>query len=378
VEKRLKILFLDFEIPYLLEDISHPIGGSCIRMFTFSKGLIELGHKVGILTWKGANALVRSSCEIELVETYSPDGGIRKLRWFYLRFPKLFLKTKSFKPDIFICKSPTSMLGIMSIICFLLRVKLVFMVTNDVIADNRYIKKQNKINQILFFFGLQFSHAIFCQNQYQFDLFKKRFPKKYIFKITNPFFSLSKAVISTSSIKREYVAWIGIFQYQKNLPTLLKIVLENPDIKFKIAGSESPSIDQKTKLALEKLKVCINVSFVDYLKRSEIPHFLSKAFVLLNTSHYEGFSNTFLEAFAVGTPVISLGVNPDNILTKYNLGFVTDEKEVGEKIKTLKNDAKFKDLNKRTVNYLHQYHDYKQLSMKLSSELLKVLHGRIS
>ena len=85
---------MDFEIPYYLKDANVPTGGACVRMSIFSKGLIELGHKIGVLTWKGANEYVGKKSEIELIETYSLNEGIRIIRWLYLRIPQIFWKTK--------------------------------------------------------------------------------------------------------------------------------------------------------------------------------------------------------------------------------------------------------------------------------------------
>ena len=65
---------------------------------------------------------------------------------------------------------------------------------------------------------------------------------------------------------RSYIAWIGIFQYQKNLPALLDVVQKMPQIKFKIAGkSANSNLDDKTQTALHKLSECKNVDFVGYL-----------------------------------------------------------------------------------------------------------------
>ena len=39
-----------------------------------------------------------------------------------------------------------------------------------------------------------------------------------------------------------------------------------------------------------------NIKFVGFIPRNEISSFLGDAYLLLNTSFYEGFSNTFLES----------------------------------------------------------------------------------
>jgi glycosyltransferase involved in cell wall biosynthesis len=43
---------------------------------------------------------------------------------------------------------------------------------------------------------------------------------------------------------------------------------------------------------------------------------------LLSTSEGEGFPSVFLEAWAHGTPVASLTVNPDRLITRKGLGVV--------------------------------------------------------
>ncbi len=83
----------------------------------------------------------------------------------------------------------------------------------------------------------------------------------------------------------------------------------------------------ETKYRLTKLQ---NVEFVGLIPHDEVTSFLTEAYCLLNTSLFEGFSNTFLEAFSVGTPVVTLGVNPDFILTIYDLGFVNKIEEMGK------------------------------------------------
>lgn len=370
MDKQLKILFQDTEIPYLLNDADYPTGGACVRTYTFSMGLIELGHIVGVLTWKGANDFVKDKKEIDLVETYDDNKGIPILRWVYYRFPVLFNRVKAYKPDVFICKSPGNALGIMSIVCWLLRIKLVFMVTNDIVADNRWKKKKNKANRFFQWLGLRGPSSIFCQNDFQLGIYSKKYPSKNVFKVSNPFYSNNNFVKTESKFERKYIAWLGIFQYQKNIPALLTIVKNSPNLQFIIAGVTGSNSDENTNAAIRELRTLKNAKFAGYLKRKQLSTFLSGAIALLNTSFYEGFSNTFLEAFAVGTPVISLGVNPDKIITKYNLGFIVNENEVGDKINYLIANYHKNNMEKRIIKYLNDNHNYESLSMALSNKLI--------
>ena len=246
------------------------------------------------------------------------------------------------------------------------------MITNDVYVDDRINIKLKKYNIMLHLFALTGVDAVFCQNNYQYRKMKKKYPNKPVFRITNPYFSFKGNQENEGIKPREYIAWMGIFQSQKNIPALLRIVLNNPLHKFQIAGSDGSVMDKKTQLAVVKLKECQNVQFVGYLTRDKVQTFFSNAIVLLNTSHYEGFSNTFLEAFSVGTPVISLRVNPDKILTKYNLGFIVNENEIGDKINYLIANYRKNDMGKRIIKYLNDNHNYESLSKTLSNKLLSL------
>lgn len=169
-----------------------------------------------------------------------------------------------------------------------------------------------------------YQKEVVIQNQYQFNNFKKRFPDKKITIIHNPY-KIPTDMNVIKNIERGYIAWIGLFQYQKNMMSLFDIAKELPNQKFKIAGQAINNVDYKTKEAIEKLKLLNNVEFTGYISIENIPGFLFNAKILLNTSFYEGFSNTFLEAFSVGTPVVcSKDVDPDNIIKENNLGRVSD------------------------------------------------------
>lgn len=359
---------MDFIIPYLLKDTDYPVGGACVEQYALAKGLIELGHKVGILTWKGAKEFVGRDLEFDLVETYPLDRGIRKLRWFYSRFPSMLKATLRYNPDYLFTECAGTNVGEMAFISKLLTIPFVYRVSNDMEVDKRLNEREGFINRKIYKWGLERAKYILAQNNYQYNILKRLYLANKVIKIYNPYYCPNNLPQIKSGRFRNYIAWIGIFQYQKNLPALLRIARNNSRIEFRIAGING-NVDKSTKIALEDLKRCKNVRFVGYLNRTEILPFLSKAYALLNTSHYEGFSNTFLEAFATGTPVITLGVNPDEIITKYSLGFVTKESEINQIFNKLDRHYDYIKYGWEMRKYLDEKHNYK----KIAASLIKIL-----
>jgi len=310
-------------MPFLLKDADCPVGGATVEWYAWIKGLEANNIEVGLLTWKGAKRYVGNIESINLLETYDPNAGIKKLRWLN-RYRVINKVIKKYNPDCIIQECAGFSTGVMASIGKRLNIPFIYRVANDIDTDERINQRLNFRSILFYRYGLKHSSAIFCQNIYQHKQVKKIFPNKKSFIIHNPFYFKGELPKLQTYSDRTYVAWVGIFQYQKNLPALYNIVKKMPDTIFKIAGRSADSrLDQITQKALQRLEKSSNVIFVGYLKRSEILPFLAKAYALLNTSHYEGFSNTFLESLAAGTPIVtSSKADPDNIVSNNNLGAV--------------------------------------------------------
>jgi glycosyltransferase involved in cell wall biosynthesis len=78
--------------------------------------------------------------------------------------------------------------------------------------------------------------------------------------------------------------------------------------------------DPKSKKIFRKISDVENVNFKGRLAHSETLRLIANARALINTSNFEGFPNIFLEAWGTGVPVISLKVNPGDIINQYHLG----------------------------------------------------------
>jgi glycosyltransferase involved in cell wall biosynthesis len=236
-------------------------------------------------------------------------------------------------------------------------------------VDDRFYKNYSKAHRFFQKLGFKLTYSILCQNEYQLNIIKQEYPDKKAFKISNPVY-LTPAEGTDLMQAKEYIAWLGLFQYQKNLKLLFEIAQLLPAEQFVVAGKELPTIDPDTQRYLEKLQKLPNVKFTGFLHREQVLPFLAKAKFLLNTSHYEGFSNTFLEAMSVGTPILTSDkVNPDAIISKYNLGIVyRDAADLQQQHQAITPQV-YQDLSGNVITYVLEHHHYKTLAGKLISLL---------
>lgn len=365
-------LFYDDKIINILLRQEAPSGGSAVQALGWIHGLAEEGQQVYVMTHPAPQASLKEDCQhLQLIPLYDEQKGIRWIRWLYYRLPYLYKKIKQVKPDYLYQGIPSWFSFLLGLICYRLNIRYVLRISNDFLVDERIYKSYSRSHRFFLNLGLRLSDSILCQNEYQFSRIKQHFPDKKVFKISNPVYLTPEQACSSPA--RQYIAWLGLFQYQKNLKLLFEIASLLTQEQFLVAGKALPSIDPDTKAYLDKLRELPNVRFTGFLHRQQVLPFLAKAKFLLNTSHYEGFSNTFLEAMSVGTPILtSQQVNPDGIISHHGLGIVyRDAHDLQHQHQALSPQA-YEQLSDKVIRYVRQHHHYKTLSTRL----LRLLHDK--
>ncbi|MCK4782962.1 MAG: glycosyltransferase [Desulfobacteraceae bacterium] len=369
--KKLKLLFLDFEVPYLLKDTDYNVGGACVQQLALAKGLTSLGHKVGILTWKGAKEYIEKGLEFDIIETYTLAKGIKKLRFFYYQFPALFIAVKNYHPDFLVQKCPGDITGVVALISKILDIPFVYMAKNDIDADGRYINRYGFITSKIYEYGIRNAGKLIVQNEYQMKEFDKRLKNKDISVVHEPVeYDVDKLEEVSPLEYRKYVAWLGVFQYQKNLPALLDIAKKTPEMEFRIGGRLPDIIPDEIKAAAGQLSIQPNVKMLGYLKRGEIQPFLANAITLLNTSYYEGFPSTFLESWLAGTPVVTRGFDPDNIIRKNGIGTVAEQYgHIPDILRSYANSKNYRSISEKCRKYVIKYHNPRTIAERFIDSL---------
>lgn len=364
MSKKYTILIVDAGIAALLDNQNAPVGGASVQAYSWVKGLQKY-VKLKLLSDSKENT------KSNIVHLY-PEGLPFKKNLIVRMIHYLFLIRKEKPTHVFVTIAGLNTF-IWGIVCFLTNTTYIQRISNDIVYDaDSYRKNLGLIKFVLSRIGINFVDCVLCQNKYQYNNLVKVVDSEKVHIVKNPFYTKRDKTINTDNNSQQYVSWVGLFQYQKNLEELYKITLKLPDIQFKVAGTSINKVDSVTLKYLEKLKTLDNVEFVGLLDRKDIIDFIAHSKCLLNTSRYEGYSNTYLEAFSVGTPVITRSkTDPDNVIRSNSLGLVADTyEELPQLIESAFSSDK--DYSKATKEYMNKYHGADQIA----SDLLSILERR--
>jgi glycosyltransferase involved in cell wall biosynthesis len=130
--------------------------------------------------------------------------------------------------------------------------------------------------------------------------------------------SLSPAELTNQRTGRLNVLWVGRMMPVKRPEMILDIAAQLPEITFHVVGGTDQDAAYNDSI-MTRAAGLSNVIMHGRMSRSDVFRLYRSCHALTCTSEYEGFPNTFLEAFAHGLPVIST-VDPDGIIERKSLG----------------------------------------------------------
>jgi glycosyltransferase involved in cell wall biosynthesis len=109
---------------------------------------------------------------------------------------------------------------------------------------------------------------------------------------------------------------------------------------------------------VEGLKALPNVQYLGQVAPSKTLEIIGNAAMLLSTSDLEGFPSVFLEAWAAGTPVVSLKIDPDGVIQRKTLGAVsgTIEGAVGDITTLMHSPERREEMSLRARQHVKEAH----------------------
>ncbi len=153
------------------------------------------------------------------------------------------------------------------------------------------------------------------------------------------------------------VVWMHNYRPHAQLSEALALAQQCPNAEFVfVTGRTRPQqlAELRRRASLPK-----NVQLLGAVSQAEAEELLEQGWVLLHTGRYEGFPNTFVQAWLRQTPVLSLWVDPGGVLERQQLGMCArgDRAKLLQALQRLLQDSALRqELGERCRAYAERMH----------------------
>ena len=297
---------------YLSPDSDKPSGGAQRQQSMISSELAARGYDVSAIVADYGQPDRAIYSDVELIKGVPETvSGIPSVLSALYSLARAMLKSSA---DVFLVRGAPRLASAACLITKALGKQFIFRLANDSDVDPSYLRTRYSPLFIRFYRAVvRRADAVIAQTERQQQLLREHFNTE-VSLVPNGY-DLPPERMVRSHEKRNHVLWVGSSDPEKKNPYLfLQLAKGLPDLAFTmisqpIAGKE----DFHYELQQEAAAVP-NLCFVGPVAPNEIHDYYKTAVALVNTSNYEGFPNTFLEAWRYETPIASLYFDLDGLL----------------------------------------------------------------
>ncbi len=296
------------------------IGGVERQVSLMARWFAATGCAVSVVTWDDPLGGAVDLDGIKILRTCRRNEGFVGVRFLHPRWTSLLSALRRADADLYYHNCGEYVTGQVALWCRRHRRKFVYSVANDPDCDRRLPTMRSRRERMLYRYGLQRAEAVIAQSETQRRMLLENFGRLSTV-IPMPCPGPTDAQYASPSLDGQVprVLWIGRICLQKRPDRLLDVARACGDLRFDLVGPTGSGAYAAAVNA--RAETIGNITVYGGVPREQVATFFRRAAVLINTSDFEGFPNTFLEAWSHGLPVVST-FDPDGLIASGGLGRV--------------------------------------------------------
>ncbi len=285
-------------------------GGAELQVALLGQALARLGHEV---IFMGSAVPCSTPSLLDGVRILRGGrfhtGGFRDTA---LAFPRVVHALIKEKPDYVLILGWTTWLYVLLRLRSLFGYRLVFICGLDTEINGEF-RRAHFLRGAFFEKAVQGSDIRFAMSETQQQIFRQR----------NMECSLYRNLILPRAFPRDArkeldLLWVARCQAIKQPHRFLDLVEKLPGTRCQmICPREDAELWESVKKRAEKFP---QVTFLERVSYHKIQEYYDAAKIFVNTSIFEGWPNSFIQAGLGATALLSLHINPDGLFEKYFLG----------------------------------------------------------
>ena len=253
---------------------------------------------------------------IKTYKTFRPEEGIPGLRFLHPRWTKVWAAMERADADIYYTSCAGAIVGQVAMFARLRRRKFIFRIASNSDCDPASLLIRFWRDKQLYRYGLRRADRVLAQTPEQRAALLRNFGRHS---------HVAASLTGTPGTRRDLrsrdidVLWVGNIRTLKRPELLLRLARELPELRFEMIGGPMPGSEALYESIEAQARAVPNLHFHGAVAYHAIGEFYERARVLAGTSEIEGFPNTYLQAWAHGTPVIAF-LDPQELLSQHSLG----------------------------------------------------------
>jgi len=304
------------------------IGGGEIQIAQLARALARKGHEVVIVDFEAEESFTTEE-GIKVKSVPGWNKGLPGLKILTHQIPVLYRMLKAEKADYYYVRMRSYFNIASYLACKKNKAKFIVALAHDLdvagFRDRFRYEYKSRLslksfftlylpNDLVYDYIIRRADFITLQHKGQ-RLRSRRFRGKQ--EVFENIFDLSK-VKGVLKQPGSFFVVAGSLTIMKGIGNLLELVKRlDKSVKLVVIGEPR---GKKAEAIYNELKQYPNVELKGRLRHADTINYIGSGKALVSTSNFEGFPNVFLEAWANGVPVMSLHVNPGNVIEEAGLG----------------------------------------------------------
>jgi len=298
------------------------VGGVERQTSLMAKWFAARGHRVSLLTWDEGQPADCFIDGVQVIKMCRQSAGVPGIRFFYPRWTSLIAAMAQADAEIYYQNCGEYVTGQVALWCQRKKRRFAYSSANDTDCDVALPAMRTFREKILYRYGLHHADIIISQTKKQQQMLRDGFGcRSTVLPMPCPGPAEIECHPTVFPKKEPFrVGWAARISKEKRLELLVKVADALPEVIFEVGGAATGKEGEEyAQPILAAAASRPNIILHGRINREGMPLFYSRIKLFCCTSAYEGFPNTFLEAWSHGVPIVST-FDPDNCIAELGLG----------------------------------------------------------
>lgn len=308
-------------LPVLAREYNrHGVGGEELQQTLLAKALVRRGFDISMVVADYGQPDGAAWDGVRTFKAYRPNAGFPVLRFVHPRWTGVWAAVKRASADVYYCSCASILPGLLSLYARRQspRPRIIFRIAHDRDCEPDALLIRFWRDRKLYEYGLARTDVILAQSLRQQATLKANYGHDSVLATMMVEGPKSMRPLEQRDVE---ILWVNNIRGFKRPDLALGLAERLPQIRLHMIGGTQPGFEEMYDQISARAAAAANVTFHGPVPYHDVNDYYERACVFVNTSDTEGFPNSYLQAWARGTPVVAF-FDPDGIIAREGLGYV--------------------------------------------------------